>query len=205
MKTGPKYKLCKRLGSAIFEKCQTKTYALSEARTSGQRRKRGGPRTDFATQHLEKQKMRFTYGLSEKQFSRYVEGAVERKSGSAAVELLKAVESRLDNVIYRLGFASTRALARQLVAHGHITVAGKRVTIPSYAVAPGQEVGIREGSKGKGVLRLCRAIWRLQHVHAPQLTCYDDMQAYSSPSAKLPLHWQLFPLFCLLRQWYVPS
>jgi small subunit ribosomal protein S4 len=145
---GPKYKICKRLGASVFEKCQTQKYQLAEAnapRRTGKGKRGGG--SDFGAQLLEKQKARFTYGLSESQFSRYVFDAMEH-TGAAAEGLMHRLESRLDNVVYRAGLVKTRRAARQLVSHGHITVNGKRMTIPSHKVAVGDSVGVREGSKG---------------------------------------------------------
>ncbi len=148
---GPKFKICKRLGPGVFEKCQTRSFTLSEARAAKQKkRRRRGSRSDFAMQQLEKQKVRFTYGLSERQFSRYVKEAVAKKNVNAADQLLTVLESRLDNVIYRLGLGATRRHARQLVSHGHIAVNGIKVTIPSYMVREGEEITIRDRSKDKG-------------------------------------------------------
>jgi len=151
MKTGPKYKICKRLGGGVFEKCQTQKFALSEARSGKTRGKRGGMRalSDFGRQLLEKQKVRFTYGVSEKQLSRYIKESTQKKGGTPVEMLLGHLEARLDNVVYRLGLAATRAFARQMVSHGHITVNGRKVTIPSYRVSAGDVIGVREGSKGK--------------------------------------------------------
>src|SRR3989344_9636802 len=111
---GPKYKICKRLGASVFEKCQTQKFQLAEANKPRKqsRGKRGG--SDFGAQLLEKQKARFTYGLSESQFSRYVHEAMERKGKDSALGLLARLESRLDNVIYRSGFVKTRRAARQM-------------------------------------------------------------------------------------------
>ena len=148
MITGPKYKICKRLGASVFEKCQTQKYQLAEARAPHRtgRPKRGGG-TDFGAQLLEKQKARFTYGLSESQFSRYVHEAMERKGKVSTEVLMSRLEARLDNVIFRAGFVKTRRAARQLVSHAHVLVNGTRMSIPSHAVAVGDVVSIREGSK----------------------------------------------------------
>lgn len=145
---GPKYKICKRLGASVFEKCQTQKYQLAEARAPRRtsRPKRGGG-TDFGAQLLEKQKARFTYGLSESQFSRYVHEAMERKGKASTTELMARLEARLDNVIFRAGFTKTRRAARQLVSHAHVTVNGTRMSIPSHRVEVGDVVSIREGSK----------------------------------------------------------
>lgn len=144
---GPKYKICKRLGASVFEKCQTQKFQLAEARAPrrGGRPKRGGG-GDFGLQLLEKQKARFTYGLSESQFSRYVHEAMEQK-GAAAALLLSRLEARLDNVVYRAGLVKTRRAARQLVGHGHVMVNGRRLNVPSYKVEVGDVVSVRTESR----------------------------------------------------------
>ncbi len=149
MKLGPRYKLCKRLGSSVFEKCQTQKFMLSEARSAMTKKKKGGSRGggDYGLQLLEKQKARYTYGLTERQFSRYVKEAMEKKGLDSVQGLIARLEARLDNVAYRLGLAKTRRQARQLVAHGHITVNGRKVTIPSFEVKEGMAVSVREESK----------------------------------------------------------
>ena len=145
--TQKKYKLCRRLGANIYEKCQTPRFAQSEPVKKG--KKSGGRRSDFGNQLIEKQKVRFMYGVREKQFSNYVAFAMKHahKGVTPAEILFRKLEERLDNVVYRLGFAHTRALARQMVSHGHITVNGRRNTIPSHQVKVGDVIAIREGSK----------------------------------------------------------
>ncbi len=150
MKLGPRYKICKRLGSNIFEKCQTRSFAISKERSSAAKGKSRRSQSDFSRQLIEKQKLRLSYGLTEKQFAGYVTESLE--SGSNPQEVLFGLlESRLDSVAYRMGLAPTRRAARQLASHGHLTVNGKKVTIPSYAVRPGDEIAIREGSKESGL------------------------------------------------------
>lgn len=148
MLIGPKYKICKRLGASVFEKCQTQKYQLAEARAPRKisRGKRGGG-SDYGAQLLEKQKARFTYGLSESQFSRYASEAMEKRGNDSGVALISRLESRLDNVVFRAGFVKTRRAARQLVSHGHVTVNGRRVNIPSYKVEVGETVAIRTESR----------------------------------------------------------
>jgi len=145
---GPKFKIAKRLGAAIFEKTQTAKFALSQART-GKARRRPGQMSDYKRQLIEKQKMRFTYGITEKQLRRYVDEAVE-KSNQPIIMLMERLESRLDNVVYRLGLAKTRRFARQIVSHGHVFVNGRRLSIPSYKTKIGDVVTVREQSKQKG-------------------------------------------------------
>lgn len=148
MKIGPKFKIAKRLGAPIFEKTQTQKFALSEAR--GGKVKTGGRRpgqaSDFKRQLIEKQKIRYTFGITEKQLRRYVDEALDAK-GQPIPLLMTRLEARLDNVVYRLGLAKTRRLARQIVSHGHITVNGRRLTIPSHKVSVGDVVAVRDNSK----------------------------------------------------------
>ncbi len=149
MKIGPKFKIAKRLGAPIFEKTQTQKFALSQAR-GGREVKRGGQMSDYKRQLIEKQKMRFSYAITEKQLRRYIDEAIA--SGHQPVaHLMERLESRLDNVVYRLGFAKTRQMARQMVSHGHIVVNGKRFTIPSHKVRKGDVITVREGSKTSGL------------------------------------------------------
>jgi small subunit ribosomal protein S4 len=147
MKIGPKFKIAKRLGAPVFEKTQTQKFALSQAR--GRReKKRPGQMSDYKRQLVEKQKMRYTYGLTEKQLRKYVNESVEKKGHQPVALLMQRLESRLDNVVYRLGIAKTRRLARQLVSHGHITVNGKRCTVPSHETRRGDLIAVRKGSVG---------------------------------------------------------
>ncbi len=147
MKIGPKYKICKRLGAAIFEKCQTKAFQnASEAAPRTGKIKRSGRKSDFGLQLIEKQKARFTYGMTERQFSRYAKESME--GANPAAVLLSRLEARLDNVVYRSGFAPTRRAARQMVSHGHITVNGRKMNVPSHIVASGVVVAVREQSRG---------------------------------------------------------
>ncbi len=142
----PKYKICKRLGNGVFEKCQTEKFALSEARAKKTFKRRRNV-SDYGRQLLEKQKVRFAYGISEKQLRKYVTAALSTKD--PAVSLFQGLETRLDNTIYRSGFAPTRRAARQMVSHGHIVVSEKKMTVPSHAVTAGTIVTVREGSKNK--------------------------------------------------------
>lgn len=140
--------MCRRLGSGVFEKCQTAKYVQSEAKKSRVAKgKRPKALSDYGTQLIEKQKVRFSYGISERQLSKYVEKATTTKGVSATDKLYEQLENRLDNVVYRLGFANTRRFARQLVSHGHFTVGGRKTTIPSQEVHVGDIISVREGSR----------------------------------------------------------
>ncbi|MEI8124007.1 MAG: 30S ribosomal protein S4, partial [bacterium] len=145
MKIGPKYKIARRLGPSLFEKTQTQKFALRAGAKKPVMKKRPG--TTFGVQLIEKQKARFTYGVGEKQFKKYVEVVLAKKGANINEAFLQTLECRLDNVAYRLGFAKTRQAARQFVSHGHIDVNGKRITIPSYKVSVGEIISIRERSK----------------------------------------------------------
>lgn len=150
MKIGPRYKIARRLGAAIYDKTQTAKFTARQARKEKSSKKgRSFPKSEFGIQMLEKQKARFTYGINERQFSKYVKNALEQKKMKADERLYETLESRLDNVIYRMGLANSRAFGRQLVSHGHITVNGKKVTIPSYNVTIKDTVAIRPGSQAR--------------------------------------------------------
>ena len=147
MKIGPKYKIAKRLGASVFEKTQTQKFAIAEERAARNKKGRRQNQTEFGKQLLEKQKVRMTYGLSEKQFSNYVATASATHGKPPAETLHRLLELRLDNIVYRLGLAPTRRAARQMVSHGHITVNGVKTTIPSRAMKIGDIIAVREGSK----------------------------------------------------------
>ena len=144
----PKYKVARRLGPGIFEKTQTQKFALREGRRK-ESRERPRPKSDFGLQMLEKQKARYSYGVGERQFAKYVAEALAKKTTKTDELLYERLETRLDNVAYRLHLAPTRQAARQLVSHGHITVNDVRITIPSYNVKVGDIVKIREASAKK--------------------------------------------------------
>jgi small subunit ribosomal protein S4 len=147
MKIGPRYKKARYLGAPVFKKTQTQKFAIR----SQQKVKKGGMRntkSEYGKQLLEKQKARFSYGVSGGQFSNYVKKALQT-SGDNAKNLLHLLEGRLDNVVLRSGFAQSHSAARQMVAHGHIMVNGRNVNIPSFEVTIGDIISIREGSKKK--------------------------------------------------------
>lgn len=139
--------MCRRLGSGVFEKCQTAKYTQSEMKKSKSSGKRPKQLSDYGRQLIEKQKVRFSYGISERQLGNYVEKAGNVKGMAVTDKLYELLETRLDNVVYRLGFAPTRRMARQMVSHGHFTVGGTKLTIPSYEVRIGDQIAVREGSR----------------------------------------------------------
>jgi len=137
-------------------------------KAGGGRRSRSA--SDYGSQLREKQKARYTYGVNERQFRNYVERSRKLKTGNPLLNLGQLVESRLDNVVYRLGLVSSRAFARQVVGHGHILVNGRRVTIPSYAVSVGDVISIRSQSRDNGVFR--EVAERLKEVEPPSWLLY---------------------------------
>ncbi len=142
---GPKYKIARKLRAPIFEKTQTQKYSLREERKA--RKKFSKPKTDFGIQLNEKQKARMFYCVTEKQFAKYVKEALAKKASSPKLNLLKSLEHRLDNVVWRAGILPTHLSARQAAAHGHFLVNGKKVYAPSFSVRAGDKITIREGSK----------------------------------------------------------
>jgi small subunit ribosomal protein S4 len=149
MRIGPKYKIARRLGAPVFEKTQTHKFVQSQQRKDKSGRSFSRPKSDFGLQLIEKQKARYTYGISEKQFAKYVKSSLAKKSSNAVTELYETLELRADNIAYRSGFATTRQGARQLVSHGHMMVNAKRITIPSMRLSLGDVVSIRPASARK--------------------------------------------------------
>ena len=146
---GPKAKLSRREGTDLFLKSARRSIADKAKFDSkpGQHGRTSGQRTsDYGLQLREKQKVKRMYGVLEKQFRRYFAEA-ERRRGNTGANLLSLLESRLDNVVYRMGFGSTRAEARQLVSHKAVTINGQPVNIPSYLVQTGDVIAVREKSK----------------------------------------------------------
>lgn len=154
--TGPVNRKSRRLGFSTLE--NGKDIAKRPFAPGQHGAGRGKKLSNYGTQLQEKQKLRFMYGLNEKQFKKtFVEAG--KLKGVHGEDFLKLLESRVDNLVYRLGFASTRRGARQLVNHGHITVNGKKVNIPSYRCKPGDVIAIKENSKDhKAVLEALEAV-----------------------------------------------
>ena len=165
--TGPKCKLARREGTDLFLKSARRsleTKCKLETKP-GQHGVRSGMRmSDYGNQLREKQKLRRTYGILERQFRRYF-GEAARRKGSTGTNLLQLLESRLDNVVYRMGLGSTRAEARQLVSHGSITVNGKVLNVPSALVKAADVIGVTE--KAKGQLRIQDALQLAEKVGFP--------------------------------------
>ena len=166
--TGSVCRLCRREGAKLFLKgtrCYTKKCSFERRPTPpgqhGVRRRKVG---EFGLQLREKQKVRRVYSILEKQFKNYFEDA-ESRPGVTGENLLRLLELRLDNVVYRMGFASSRAQARQLVAHGHFEVNGRRTNVPSFQLKPGDLVGVRQA----------------RHARDPFKTAKETLRSHQAP------------------------
>lgn len=188
--SGPVCKLCRREGEKLFlkgERCFTpkcaferRDYAPGEHGKSGQFRRRRD--SDYNRQLRAKQKARRVYGVYERQFRRYYEVSLGRR-GLTGLNLLQILESRLDNVIYRLGFASSRAQARLLVTHGHFSVNGRRTDIPSMLMFPGDVVSVRDGSRKREFFKTLPDF--VETRNAP-MWLSRDLKALSGTVIRLP-------------------
>ncbi|MFK7748084.1 MAG: 30S ribosomal protein S4 [Kordia sp.] len=159
--TGPKTKIARKFGEAIFGDDKSFDKRNYPPGQHGNNRRRG-KKSEYAVQLMEKQKAKYTYGILERQFRNLFEKANSSKGITGEV-LLQLCESRLDNVVYRMGISPTRSGARQLVSHRHITVNGEKVNIPSYTLKAGDVVGVREKSKSLDVID--RALANANHVY----------------------------------------
>ena len=177
--TGPSWKQSRRLGISLSgpgNELARRPYAPGQQGPNSR-----GKSSEYGLQMSEKQKLRFIYGLNERQFRNLFVRASKIKEGKHGVNFMILLERRLDNVVYRLGLASTRRQARQLVNHGHVTVDGKRVDIASYEVEVGQVVGIRE--KSKNMVTVKEAVESA--VGRPAFVSFDDEKLEGSLS-RLP-------------------
>jgi len=154
--TGPVCRLCRRDGMKLFLKgnrCDSTKCAIERRdQPPGQQQNRRGKLTDYGTHLREKQKVKHYYGVLERQFRRYFERA-EHTKGNTGDALMTLLERRLDNVVHRLGFGLSRSAARQLVAHGHVTINGKRVNVPSYLVRVGDVIRVKNREKSLDLAR----------------------------------------------------
>ncbi|MFZ6016484.1 MAG: 30S ribosomal protein S4 [Nitrospirota bacterium] len=161
-------RICRREGEKLFlkgDRCYTEKCAVERRRyPPGQHGQGRGKLSDYGIQLREKQKVRKTYGLLERQFRRYFHEA-ERRKGITGEILLQLLESRLDNVVYSMGFAPNRRRARQLIAHGHFLVNGKKVNLPSYTVKAGDLVEVKESSRD--IPEINNSILKIEHRGLP--------------------------------------
>jgi small subunit ribosomal protein S4 len=189
---GPKCKLSRREGTDLFLKSGVKPLDAKcklETPPGASQSQRRGRLSDYGLQLREKQKLRRMYGILERQFRGYYKRAAQQK-GSTGENLLKLLEGRLDNTVYRMGFASTRAEARQLVGHKAITVNGQIVSIPSYQVSAGDKVEVRE--KARSQLRIKNALSIASQVGWPDWVDVDE-QGMSGTLKALPEREDILP------------
>lgn len=166
--TGALCRVCRKVGEKLYLKgyrCYTEKCGIERRKyPPGQHGQNRGKLSDYGVQLLEKQKVRKYHGIGERQFRKYFYEA-ERKKGVTGEVLLKLLELRLDNVVYRMGFAVNKRQARELVTHGHFLVNGKSVNIPSYSLRPGDTVEVKESSRNIGSIR--ESIERIEHRGLP--------------------------------------
>ncbi|MEZ5376409.1 MAG: 30S ribosomal protein S4 [Acidimicrobiales bacterium] len=181
--TGPRARISRRLGTNIFD-TRGEAQALEKRPyppgVHGRTRRRGNNNTEYLFQLQEKQKARFAYGLTERQFRKIYDEA-QRRPGVTGENMLRFLELRLDNVVYRAGLCSTRAQARQFVSHGHIKVNGKRVNIPSYRVRKGDVVEFKEKTRENAVIQWNRDVldrtppaWLDRAADGTSVTVYSE-------------------------------
>ena len=182
--TGPTWKLSRRLGFSLSETGKELRKRPYPPGQHGQGRRK---LSNYGLQLQEKQKLRFLYGLSERQFKKVFQEAA-RMQGITGENFMILLESRLDNLVYRLGFARSRAGARQLVTHGHITVNGKKIDIPSYRVKVGDRISLREKSRNLKVVQEALEV----RPNVPEYLSYDE-QTMTGEYVRLPRRDELNP------------
>ena len=167
----PKFKIGRRLGAGVYDKCQTSKFSASSGKFGGPNMRRPKALSEYGAQLIEKQKIRFSYGITERQLSNYVKKALRIKGAGTTEKFYEGLEYRLDNAIYRMGLANSRRAARQMVSHGHFIVNDRKVTIPSYEVKIGDIIKIREGSKSKKIFD--NLIERMKDYNPPAWISFD--------------------------------
>jgi small subunit ribosomal protein S4 len=187
--TGPKSKISRRYGVPLFgptKALERKNYPPGMHGPKGARRKL----SDYATALAEKQKLRFQYGLMERQFRRYFETAL-RKRGVTGETLLQMLETRLDNVVYRLGFANSRSAARQLVSHGHVLVNNRKVNISSYNLRAGDLVAVKDRPSSR---RLATRNLELTQIHTVPDWLVLDKDQFQGKVVRIPSREEIAPI-----------
>lgn len=187
--TGPKSKISRRFGVPIFgpsKALERKNYGPGMHGPKGARRKQ----SEYAVALAEKQKLRYQYGVLERQFRRYFEIASTRRGITGEI-LLQLLETRLDNVVYRLGFANSRSAARQLVGHGHVTVNGRKVDISSYNVRPGDKIAIKERTASRSLVSRFLELTQIAPVPA---WLEADKETFSGVVSRVPSREEIAPI-----------
>jgi small subunit ribosomal protein S4 len=187
--TGPKAKISRRFGVPIFgpaKSLERKNYPPGMHGPKGSRRKQ----SEYSVALAEKQKLRYQYGLLERQFRRYFQTARNRR-GVTGETLLQLLETRLDNVVYRLGFANSRNAARQMVSHGHVSVNGRKVNVSSFTLRPGDEVTIKDKP---GSRRLAARNLELTQIAPIPDWLSVDKEGFSGKVARIPTRDEIAPI-----------
>jgi len=187
--TGPKDKISRRFGVPIFGSNKTleqKNYPPGMHGPKGSRRKQ----SEYALALAEKQKLRYQYGILERQFRRYF-GIAQAKRGVTGEILLQLLETRLDNVVFRLGFASSRSASRQMVGHGHVQVNGRKVDISSYNVKPGDKVTVKDHPRSRGMA--ARGLELTQISPVPDWLAVDK-ENFSGSVKRIPSREEIAPI-----------
>ena len=187
--TGPKAKISRRFGVAIFgpdKSLERKNYPPGMHGPKGSRRKQ----SDYSVALAEKQKLRYQYGLLERQFRRYFQTALTRRGVTGEI-LLQLLETRLDNVVYRLGFANSRNAARQMVSHGHVAVNGRKVDVASYNTKPGDTITIKDKP---GSRRLATKNLELTQIAPIPDWLLSDKENFSGKVSRIPTRDEIAPI-----------
>ncbi|MGC3988198.1 MAG: 30S ribosomal protein S4 [Chthoniobacteraceae bacterium] len=187
--TGPKTKISRRFGVPIFgnsKALERKNYPPGMHGPKGSRRKQ----SDYALALAEKQKLRYQYGLLERQFRRYFQTALTRR-GVTGLILLQLLETRLDNVVYRLGFANSRAAARQMVSHGHVAVNGRKTNISSFNLRAGDKVSVKEKT---GSRNLAAKFLELTQITPVPDWLAVDKDNFSGTVTRIPSREEIAPI-----------
>jgi small subunit ribosomal protein S4 len=187
--TGPKTRISRRFGVPIFgpsKSLERKNYAPGMHGPKGSRRKQ----SDYALALAEKQKLRYQYGLLERQFRRYFKTALTRRGVTGEI-LLQLLETRLDNIVFRLGFANSRSAARQLVSHGHVTVNGQKVDVASFNVRAGDVIAIKDKP---GSRRLAARYLELTQIAPVPYWLTVDKDKFSGQVARIPTREEIQPI-----------
>ena len=180
---GPRFKMCRRLGLNVVGHPKAMNRSVRGSARSDKKL------SDYGVRLLEKQRLKAYYGVLEKQFAKYVNDAFKTKNSTTGYELLVKLESRLDNMTYRMGFATSIAAARQMVNHGHMLVNGKKIDIPSYTLTPGDVISLRE--KSRKVPNYLEAMEANRLNTLPYLTV--DLENFTGTFTRLPLR-EEFPI-----------
>ncbi|MES2023646.1 MAG: 30S ribosomal protein S4 [Patescibacteria group bacterium] len=178
----PKFKICRRLGPGVYDKCQTAKFSSATGKFASPGAKRPKALSEYGQGLVEKQKVRFSYGITERQLSNYVKKASHIKGAGTAEKFYEGLESRLDNVVYRMGLSPSRRGARQMVSHGHFVIGAHKITVPSYEVKPGDIIKVREGSKTSKLFE--NLAEKLKDYNPPAWLSFDPGKMEGKVSAK---------------------